>query len=214
MQLRTDIKAVVFDYGNVLSLPQAPGTMDRLAGLAGVPARELEPVLWALRPAWDRGDLSGVAYYRAILERLGREVPPAVLERLVEADMESWSRLNPETIALVRAVQRAGKKVGILSNMPVEFLRRARERFPLFQEVDGAVYSCDVRVNKPDREIYKHCARVLGLSPAEVLFFDDLPVNIEGARAVGFQAFLWKGAEEARRILVSFGIIPAVEQGE
>lgn len=211
MQLQRDIKGVVFDYGNVLSLPQAPGTMERLAELAEVNARELEPVLWALRPAWDRGDISGIRYYATILEQLGRRVSSAILEQLVEIDMESWSHLNSETIELVMAVQRAGRKVGILSNMPVEFLQRARERFPLFHQVDGAVYSCEVRVNKPDRQIYEHCANVLGCSPSQILFFDDLPVNIEGARAVGFQAFLWEGAEEARRILVSFGIIPSVE---
>ena len=41
---------------------------------------------------------------------------------------------------------------------------------------------------KPDRAIYTAAAELAGCRPEEVFFVDDLPENVVGARAAGFDA--------------------------
>ena len=63
-------------------------------------------------------------------------------------------------------------------------------------EFDVVVDSCEEGVRKPDPEIYlRTCAR-LGVAPEQALFVDDLPHNVEGARAVGLHAIRFTTTEE------------------
>ena len=43
---------------------------------------------------------------------------------------------------------------------------------------------------KPDPAVYALTGARLGVEPHEVVFLDDAPVNVEGARAAGWHAVL------------------------
>jgi FMN phosphatase YigB (HAD superfamily) len=47
---------------------------------------------------------------------------------------------------------------------------------------------------------------LLGCAPEEIVFFDDIPINVEGARDSGITAYLWEGVESARGILKTLGV--------
>jgi len=200
------IKAVVFDFGNVLSLPQAEGTMERLASLAGAEPAAFERLLWSSRGDYDRGAISGLEYYGRMLAELGLPAEEATLRALLNVDLESWARLNPASLALLEDIRKRGLRTGILSNMPHEFLALTKERFPELSSVDAGIYSCEVGVNKPAAPIYESLLAALGLEAPEVAFFDDIPDNIEGARRLGIHALLWTDAASGRRALSDAGV--------
>jgi putative hydrolase of the HAD superfamily len=99
-----------------------------------------------------------------------------------------------------------GLKLGILSNMPHDFLALARESLPIFRKTSVAVFSCEEGAIKPERPMYEKLIAVCGCRPEEIVFFDDVPVNVEAARALGIQAFVWKGAEDSRKRLEGLGL--------
>jgi putative hydrolase of the HAD superfamily len=200
------IKAVVFDFGNVLSMPQGPETMGLLAAIAGVDEKTITDVVWKTRAEYDRGALTGADFYRGALAKVGVNLDEGSLAALVRADLESWANLNPETVKLADDAKAAGFKVGILSNMPLDFLALARKRFPIFKTVDAGIYSCELSVNKPEKAIYDALIAALGLSASEIVFFDDIEANVAGAKAVGINALLWKDAAQARKELSSLGV--------
>lgn len=200
------IEAIIFDYGNVISLPQEGNSMDTLASIATLDRTTMEKIVWEHRDPYDRGRMSGKEYYRTMLATVGVELEPAALDQLVRADLESWARLNPQTVSLIEDLQRKGFRTGILSNMPKDFLDFARERFNLFSNVEVGVFSCDVGYNKPERPIYEILLKTLGIPAEKTVFFDDIPANVEGARAVGIHAFLWKKVENAKDDLRQLGV--------
>lgn len=53
---------------------------------------------------------------------------------------------------------------------------------------DGIVTSFGVGCCKPDPRIYEYAEKFLHIEPSETTFFDDGPVNVEAARALGFKA--------------------------
>lgn len=63
--------------------------------------------------------------------------------------------------------------------------------FPVFKDLfDACIYSHEICMKKPSKEIYALSHKVIGDVPASsILFFDDLKRNIKGAKAYGFQAF-------------------------
>jgi putative hydrolase of the HAD superfamily len=77
-----------------------------------------------------------------------------------------------------------------------------RQRFPqLFALFDYCFLSNEVGLKKPDIALFRHVESVTGASPERHLFIDDLPHNVAGARAAGWQAFQFRGVEDCRRQL-------------
>jgi putative hydrolase of the HAD superfamily len=200
------IKAVVFDYGQVISLPQDPAAIDRMAELAGVERKKFEPALWALRGEYDRGSIDAREYYRKIFAKLSVDVDINLIDKIIETDFDSWKNINRETVALMEDVKKAGYTLGILSNMPHDFLAWARKTLPVFSLPQVGLFSCDVNLVKPEEAIYKKLLSMLGARGEEVVFFDDIVENIKGAGSLGINAFLWKDAGNARRELLTLGV--------
>jgi putative hydrolase of the HAD superfamily len=200
-----DIKAVVFDYGKVICFPPPEENREILAALAGIPAGTLEELDLKYRGEYDRGAYDGGGYYRFLLSQAGLHPADSTLAKIAETDAEGWKRLDPGTEALMRDIKKAGLTLGILSNMPRDFLAWARSHIPVFGEVDTAVFSCEVNTIKPERRIYEILRGRLGCGFAEILFFDDLPANVEKAAELGIRAVLWKNSGEARETLRQTG---------
>jgi putative hydrolase of the HAD superfamily len=200
------IKAIVFDFGKVISFPQEDSVMEELAAIAGLEVKTLDSLVWKYRGEYDRGVCLGKEYYRTILQYAGVTLDDPTLERMVQIDLNSWTRINPETVALMEGVKKAGYTLGILSNMPHDFLAMARASFPVFTLPDVGVFSCEVGFIKPEEAIYRVLLQRLSCEPAEVVFFDDIPINVDKAKILGIQAFLWQDPGTARRELKQAGI--------
>lgn len=84
-----------------------------------------------------------------------------------------------------------------------------REKAHYDVRLDGQYYSCDIGHAKPSAEFFEHILDDVRLTPGQVLFIDDQPANVAGARAVGLRAELWTssdGTPALRRILASHGV--------
>ncbi len=66
--------------------------------------------------------------------------------------------------------------------------------------------SGDIGLIKPDVAIYRTHAESFGLDPASTIFIDDTLVNVEGAKAAGWKAVRFTGAEQLRSDLAVYGI--------
>ncbi|PIR82980.1 hypothetical protein COU19_02860 [Candidatus Kaiserbacteria bacterium CG10_big_fil_rev_8_21_14_0_10_56_12] len=64
---------------------------------------------------------------------------------------------------------------------------------------DGAFCTCDIGVDKKEKEFYRHILSELDLHPEEVLFFDDSQANVDAANALGIESHLYTGLEMLRR---------------
>jgi len=200
------IKAVVFDYGQVITFPHDPAAMDLLAKLAGAETEKFEAALWSHRDEFDRGTLSMKEYYKMVLSSLGVSAEEKKINDLAAADLLSWQNINPGTVALMEDVKKAGYVLGILSNMPHDFLSWARKNIPALSLSQVSLFSCEVKLIKPEKAIYEKLLSMLSIKNSELVFFDDKEENVKGARDLGIEAFLWKNPETARRELLSLGV--------
>jgi len=95
--------------------------------------------------------------------------------------------------AMVDAVLRvrgAGYRTALLTNNAREREPGWRPLFAVDELFDDIVDSSVVGLRKPDPAIYRLTCERLGLRPAECLFVDDLPCNVDAARQVGMEALL------------------------
>jgi putative hydrolase of the HAD superfamily len=116
-------------------------------------------------------------------------------DRLNEVLAPMGERLEPiavtvELLAGLRARRDAGEDLRLyyLSNMPAPYARVLEYRHAFFQWFDGGIFSGDVQVIKPQREIYELLAGQYRLAAGETVFIDDSLPNVLAAREFGWQA--------------------------
>ena len=63
------------------------------------------------------------------------------------------------------------------------------------------MWSCELGIVKPDPAIYRACLNALGCEAGRTLVFDDHPNNVEAARKLGMEAYIFESAEQARTIV-------------
>ena len=199
------IKAVVFDYGGVISFPPSSEAESELAKLTGLPVEILRELNRKYRDEWDRGACTGIKYYKDILSHKGVFLDDDSLAQIVQTDIDGWKQVNPATLQLMRDLKLARLSIGILSNMPHEFYSWAKDSLSIFSEVNITVASCEYNIIKPEMGIFEKLKEKSCCEYAEIVLFDDTGINIEKANELGIQGFLWEGPESARRHLLNLG---------
>lgn len=202
------IKAVAFDYGGVIAFFQDKESIKDMADIAGMDYSLMYKIYWDNRSIYDEGLVDGIGFFKNILADVGIFADPDLLEKLIVRDIESWSHVNPKTEAFIRELKGTGIKIGVLSNIVPDFLDRMKEKLPVFSLMDASVFSCEVGRVKPDKKIYQILLSRLGCQAEELVYFDDIEVNVEAAKALGIHAFLWGGPEAARSDLEKLGAAP------
>jgi len=201
----SNLKAVIFDYGEVLCLPPTPEDIEGSAHLLGI-GSDLFRVLWSRnRDLYDRGDLSPEIYWRKFAEDAGQSMDAAKLRALAERDVAMWSRPNPGMLGWLEELSAVGMKTAVLSNMHSDMVQYARRNFRWLDRLSWTTLSAEVRSIKPERAIYEHCLRGLGVAPPESLFIDDREVNLAGARALGIHGIQYRSMAQLRNDLEAAG---------
>ncbi|HVZ76184.1 MAG TPA: HAD-IA family hydrolase [Candidatus Paceibacterota bacterium] len=109
-----------------------------------------------------------------------------------------FEREDRETVALVKELKAQGVKLFLLSNIYVYNAQHFIKKYPSLALFDKLYFSSDTGFAKPDRQAYEQILEENDLEAEECVFFDDKAVNVEGACALGIEAYVFKDARAAR----------------
>lgn len=97
--------------------------------------------------------------------------------------------IRPEAAELIADARAAGIRVGVLTNDLRAFHGdTAMATHPVLSDVDALVDASDTGILKPDPRAYALAAERLRTPPADIVFVDDMPWNVAGARRPGMIA--------------------------
>ena len=205
-------KKIVFDFAGVL-FRWHPETMlqrelPHRATDAASAAHWKREIFQGYEGDWgefDRGTVEVPALVQRIARRTG--LTPAEVQRVVDRVPQELQPIA-ETVQWLRELREAGRRLFFLSNMPEPYaahLERENEFVGWFEQ---GVFSARVRFNKPEREIFDLAARRFEAEPADLVFMDDHEPNVEMARSLGWNAFVFRDAAQARAELAASGWLP------
>ena len=185
-----EIRAVLFDYGNVL-VGWSPRQL--YARLITDPERldyfldHVCPMSWHMRH--DAGEIMAVT----IPER--QALYPEFHDEIAAWKTHFGDMITGEitgSTALVDALAGAGIDQYVLTNMPSEVVDICFGPFKFPRHFKDIIVSGDEKCAKPGRQIFDiTLARMGGLAPEQVFFTDDSPANIATAAEMGFVTHLF-----------------------
>jgi putative hydrolase of the HAD superfamily len=188
MRMMAVIRAVLFDYGLVLTGPPDPAAKERMRALLGADEHVFHAAYWRQRHEYDRGTVTGPVYWHEIGMELGRTLDEREIAELIEHDVTLWTQPNLPMIDWAGQLRRSGLRTGVLSNLGDAMEHGVRQKFAWMEEFDHHTFSHRLRVIKPEAAIYAHAIEGLGLRAEEVLFVDDREENVAAARTMGLHA--------------------------
>jgi putative hydrolase of the HAD superfamily len=200
------LRAVVFDYGMVLTGPPDPAAYAELLRISGLSVERLEHFYWADRHAYDEGKLTGMTFWQKIVRDAGLSLSDAAVAELNQWDARMWTTHNPAMVAWQARLRERGLKTAILSNMGDSVHESIERAYDWIGSFDVRVWSYELRVAKPEPAIYEHVLEKLGTRPEETLFLDDKPVNIEAAHALGMKGIVFSTVDKLRADLIAAGL--------
>lgn len=200
------LRAVIFDYGMVLTGPQAPEAHAALLRTTGLPLDKFESFYWKDRHAYDEGKLTGIEFWRKLVLDAELGLGEDKVEELNQWDARMWTTVNPAMLDWQQQLVDRGLLTAILSNMGDNVLDNMKREFDWLPRFDVLVWSYQLRLAKPDPAIYYYTLRELGTRPGEALFLDDKLVNVKAARALGMKALEFTTVERLRADLIKRGL--------
>ena len=186
------IRNILFDMGSVLVRFEPAEFIAKLSlGPEDAEALRREVFRSADWVRLDRGVITQRGMIDAACGRL-----PARLHPYVEDLVLHWDADRPEVpgmYELVRELSERGYALCLLTNASI----RHREYWPRFRFApffgERIMLSAQWQLMKPEREFYEKAIGLLGFDPAESVFIDDQPVNVEGAERCGIQGIVFHG---------------------
>lgn len=180
------IKAVIFDFGRVISAQKPMSLFRGYERELGLTPGVLNRVMFG-SAAWNevlvgRKDLD--QYWLEIGPELGMNTPQEIeaFRHRYFADEE----INEGVLELIHRLH-GQYKLAVLSNAPPRLARWLAD-WDILHLFDVVVCSGDEGMVKPNPKIYQLTLSRLGVEPGEAVFIDDSLGHVEAARALGVHA--------------------------
>ena len=195
MEANHSIRAVIWDIGGVLVRTEDFTSREKLAEQFHISRKELERAVFDSEISWQaqNGHASSQQMWQEIARRFGLNG-----KQMEDFETRFWEgdRLDSDLVELISNL-RPKFCTGLLSNAWPDAPASLERRYgPFLSIFDTTVFSSQVGLTKPDREIYLLLLSRMDLQPQEAVFIDDVQENIDGARAVGMQGIRFKNREQ------------------
>ncbi len=180
-------RAIIFDFGGVLVRMVDETPRLRLAEKWGVSLARIDELVFFSKTSAQAslGEIPVSRHWQVVAETLG--VPPEEMPAFLQ---EYWSAddVNYLLLGAIRFLHTKEFKIGLLSNAWDDLRTTMHNRWGMDALFDEMVISAEVGMVKPDPRIFHRIVDRLGVTPAEAVFIDDMPVNVEAARREGLAA--------------------------
>jgi putative hydrolase of the HAD superfamily len=179
------IRAVFWDFGGVI-LTSPFETFNAYERANALPldfirtlnSRDPDTNAWARFERQEIAPDEFDALFAAESEAAGHRVPRSdVISMLSGA-------VRPEMVRALERVVESGYVTACLTNNVVSDVRRV-EAEAVMAKFDHVIESSKVGLRKPEREFYELACKVADVEPHEVVFLDDLGINLKPAKAMG-----------------------------
>jgi HAD superfamily hydrolase (TIGR01509 family) len=99
-------------------------------------------------------------------------------------NIDSFLKLDTKLADIIKKLKESGYKTVLLSNAGSSFFeRKIYTTYPEFKELfNDIIISSDIKMIKPNPDIYLYTLNKISSKPEESLFIDDSQTNVDGAR--------------------------------
>jgi HAD superfamily hydrolase (TIGR01509 family) len=180
-----EINTIIFDIGGVIIKPHDPAYYQYLGRKSGRTEAEVHYMVAQLAPETETDRMTIPTFETLLSKQLG--IPKKELKW-----MEFYKKhheVNTDVVDLIMDLH-DDFKVAYLSNIDKAkylYTDKILESVPF----DYRFASCNIKMRKPDKEIYQYVLKKMKANPQKTIFIDNMLVNVLAATNVGINSILF-----------------------
>lgn len=198
--MKQEVKAVIFDIGDVLVMSKHPlKKYKNKTHHLGVHETFAKALNISLDQYFDSIDTT---YARSIEGKISRERVLKILSKNFKISKKKLISLysqiyakgfsqNKELLKKAFELKRLKYKIAVLTDQ-WHLSKQILVPGKIYKKFNVVVASCDVGVRKPDSKAYELVLKKLKIKPAQAVFLDNQKWNIDAAKKIGMKAILFK----------------------
>jgi putative hydrolase of the HAD superfamily len=201
-----EIKAVIFDLGNVLLDFDHRIAAERIAKFSSRNAEEIYGLFFdsELTGLFEEGKISPLQFFVRVKKILKLKIDFA-------AFLPIWNEIfflseRNQAVYDLACRLKGRYALALLSNINSLHWEYLRKTFGVFDVFERFFLSYALGLRKPDQDIYLEVLRILGALPHQVFYVDDRKELVEASRAQGIRGFVFTGPPQLKKDLASCGI--------
>ena len=212
------IKAVIFDMFETLITHYTSSLYfsEDMARDAGIPYQDFYPTWKATDSDRTLGNMTFEQVIRKILREnkaWNQEKFDLIVKKRSETKKALFNKLHPQIIPLLTALKEKGIKIGLISNCFDEEASVIKKSL-LLPYFDIMCLSCELKMRKPEKQIFEYCLKALNVSPQECIYCGDGgSFELETATSLGMHTYqaCWYFSPENEGILFRKEDFPRLE---
>lgn len=183
----------LFDIGNVILFFDFQLAVQRVAAKCEIAAEEILPILAPLTEAFERGEMDTSAFTSAAAERIGFSDDA----QLLVPALEDIFTPNEPMVSVIESLKTNNHPLYLLSNTNAIHVPYFTNRYSVFENFAGAIYSHEVGAMKPSPAIYQAAIDRFSMDPSTTIYIDDVEENIAAGQSLGLQGIRYQGDSHA-----------------
>lgn len=189
------IRAIIWDMGGVILRTNGEESRQALAREFGVSVADLNDLVFN-SPSAEKATIGLIPedeHWKTVATTLG--IPES---RIQELQDRFWAgdAVDKRLIEYIRTLNKK-YKTGLLSNAWSGARQSLNQRNACDLVFQYSMFSYEVRLKKPNPEIYKRILSFMDVKPEETIFIDDMKENIEGANSIGIHGIRFYSTDQA-----------------
>lgn len=199
------IKALVFDFGNVLiyfDWKIAEKRLNEIEDGFGTRTTKFLKENNSIIKDLEKGKLSEEDFLETIKSNLNSAIDKITIAKI-------FSEIFWENVELTKLLPdlRKNYNLFLLSNTNIIHRKFGWDHYNFLKNFDKLFLSYEIGHVKPEEEIYKFVINEIKLNPAEVLYIDDIEEYVNAAKNLGWNAVQFKSNEKLIEDLKNFNVI-------
>jgi glucose-1-phosphatase len=202
--MKPQIKALLFDLGNVLLMFDARKSAQAFSEALGVTQEKLWEAFFIsdFEKAYTRGEISSQEFFKRASKHFSNN----------KIDFDTfahlWNDIFSEHPGISDLLAQLKKKypLYLISNTNELHFEHIKKKFDVLKYFSKCYPSHEVGHRKPDPRMFEHVLKDIKFKPEETVFVDDIMDFVEGAKKVGIHGIQFKSVEQLRQDLKGLGI--------
>ncbi|MGM0368053.1 MAG: HAD family hydrolase [Actinomycetota bacterium] len=186
-----DIKAAIFDIGNVIISFDHMISCKKLARISGLSPAQVYDLIFgnSLVDEFERGKIRPEDFYKKICERLNINISFGEFYNM-------WGDifyLNKGMDSIISGLKKQ-VKIFAMSNTDPLHIKFFKNKFDVFKNIEKFFLSFEIGSKKPEKKIYQEALSYVKFPAKKVLLVDDLKKNVDAFKKMGGNGIIFKGA--------------------
>jgi len=198
------IQAITFDLDGVY-FPNGKGNFIKAIVGLGISEDEAKRVFLKsdqMNKLYKCGKMTDEEYWGWVASEWKLDKTPQELMDLLIAGYD----VDENVIRTIKTIRANGCKAVVCSNNFPARVNGLQKRFGFLDNFDASVFSYEAGECKPSETIFAELIKRAGVPAESIVFADDNPDNLSGAKNLGITTFLYEGFDKFIEQLKGLGV--------